>query len=75
MIRRKELSIFHIIIVTIRIKGLINKRSSHASGVILFDENPYEFSSFMKTPKGEIITAFDLGDCEALGMTKYDLKI
>lgn len=50
----------------IGISGLINKRSSHASGVILFDENPYEFGSFMKTPKGEIITAFDLHDCESL---------
>ena len=50
----------------IGISGLINKRSSHASWVILFDENPYEFGSFMKTPKGEIITAFDLHDCESL---------
>lgn len=57
------------------IEGLINKRSSHASGVILFDENPYEFGSFMRTPKGEIITAFDLHDCEALGMTKYDFLV
>lgn len=57
------------------IEGLVNKRSSHASGVILFDENPYEFGSFMKTPKGEIITAFDLHDCEALGMTKYDFLV
>ena len=57
------------------IEGLVNKRSSHASGVILFDENPYEFGSFMKTPKGEVITAFDLHDCEALGMTKYDFLV
>ena len=57
------------------IEGLVNKRSSHASGVILFDENPYEFGSFMRTPKGEIITAFDLHDCEALGMTKYDFLV
>ena len=32
------------------IVGLVNKRSSHASGVILFDEDPYEFGCFMKTP-------------------------
>ena len=49
------------------IEGLINKRSSHASGVILFDEDPYEFGCFMKTPKGEIITQYDLHDCEAAG--------
>jgi DNA polymerase-3 subunit alpha len=49
------------------IEGIINKRSSHASGVILFDEDPYEFGCFMKTPKGEIITQYDLHDCEAAG--------
>ena len=37
------------------IVGLVNKRSSHASGVILFDEDPYEFGCFMKTPKGEVV--------------------
>ena len=57
------------------IEGLINKRSSHASGVILFDEDPYEFGCFMKTPKGEIITQYDLHMCEACGMTKYDFLV
>ena len=57
------------------IEGLVNKRSSHASGVILFDEDPYEFGSFMKTPRGEVITAFDLHMCEACGMTKYDFLV
>ena len=44
------------------IEGLISKRGSHASGVILFDEDPYEFGCFMKTPEGEIITQYDLHD-------------
>ena len=57
------------------IVGLVNKRSSHASGVILFDEEPYEFGCFMKTPKGEIITQYDLHDCEAAGLTKYDFLV
>ena len=57
------------------IEGLINKRSSHASGVILFDEDPYEFGCFMRTPKGEIITQYDLHMCEAAGMTKYDFLV
>ena len=57
------------------IEGLVNKRSSHASGVILFDEDPYEFGSFMRTPKGEVITAYDLHMCEACGMTKYDFLV
>ena len=57
------------------IEGLVNKRSSHASGVILFDEDPYEFGAFMRTPKGEIITQYDLHMCEAAGMTKYDFLV
>ena len=57
------------------IEGLVNKRSSHASGVILFDEDPYEFGCFMRTPKGEMITQWDLHMCEAAGMTKYDFLV
>ena len=49
------------------IEGLVNKRSSHASGVIMFDEDPYEFGCFMKTPSGDVITQYDLHDCEAAG--------
>lgn len=61
--------------IMIAIEGLINKRSSHASGVILFDEDPYEFGCFMRTPKGEVITQYDLHMCEAAGMTKYDFLV
>ena len=61
--------------IMMSIEGLINKRSSHASGVILFDSDPYEFGSFMRTPKGEIITAYDLHTAEAAGMTKYDFLV
>jgi DNA polymerase-3 subunit alpha len=57
------------------IDGLIDKRSSHASGVIFFDEDPYDSACFMKTPKGEIITQWDLHDCEYCSMTKYDFLV
>lgn len=57
------------------IVGLINKRSSHASGVIFMDEDPYQFGAFMRTPRGEVITACDLHDAEAQGMTKYDMLV
>lgn len=61
--------------IMMAIEGLVNKRSSHASGVILFDEDPYEFGCFMRTPKGEIITQYDLHMAEAAGMTKYDFLV
>ena len=57
------------------IEGLIKSRGIHASGVILFDEDPYEFGCFMKAPNGEIVTQYDLHDCEAAGMTKYDFLL
>lgn len=57
------------------VEGLISKRSSHASGVIFFDEDPYEFGCFMRTPNGEIITQYDLHKAEAAGMTKYDFLV
>ena len=57
------------------IEGLVNKRSSHASGVILYGEDPYETASFMRTPSGDLITCYDLHKAEAAGDTKYDLLV
>ena len=61
--------------IMVGVEGLISKRSSHASGVIFFDEDPYEFGCFMRTPNGEIITQYDLHKAEAAGMTKYDFLV
>lgn len=61
--------------IMLGIEGCIVSRSSHASGVIFMDEDPYQFGAFMKTPSGEIITQFDLHDCESMGMTKYDFLV
>ena len=57
------------------IEGLIKQRGSHASGVILFDEDPFEFGCFMRTPSGDVITQYDLHDAESAGMTKYDFLV
>lgn len=61
--------------IMLNIEGLINKRSSHASGVILFSDDPFEHCCFMKTPKGEIITQWDLHQLEAAGNVKYDFLV
>ena len=58
-----------------RIQGLVNKRSSHASGVILFDENIFDTAAVMRTPKGALITQWDLHDQEAAGAVKYDFLL
>ena len=57
------------------IEGLVNKRSSHASGVILYGKDPYETASFMRTPSGDLITCYDLHKAEAAGDTKYDFLV
>lgn len=61
--------------IMLGIEGLINKRSSHAAGVIMFDDDPYERACFMRTPRGEITTQWDLHQCEDAGMTKYDYLV
>ena len=61
--------------IMLGIEGLVSRRGIHASGVILFDEDPYEFGCFMKAPNGEITTQYDLHMAEAAGMTKYDFLL
>ena len=61
--------------IIMSIDGLINKRSSHASGVILYGEDPFETASFMRTPGGDLITCYDLHMAEAAGDTKYDFLV
>ena len=61
--------------IIISIEGLVNKRSSHASGVILYGEDPFETASFMRTPSGDLITCYDLHEAEAAGDTKYDFLV
>ena len=61
--------------IIVAIEGLVNHRGSHASGVILFDGDPFEHCAFMKTPKGDVTTQFDLHDCEYMGLTKYDFLV
>ena len=57
------------------IEGVVNKRSSHASGVILYGADPYETAAFMRTPSGDLITCYDLHMAEAGGDTKYDFLV
>lgn len=61
--------------VMMGIEGLISRRGSHASGVIMFDEDPYELGCFMRTPSGDVITQWDLHMAEAAGMVKYDYLV
>ena len=61
--------------IIMSICGLVNKRGIHASGIILYGEDPFETASFMKAPNGDIITCYDLHKAEAAGDTKYDFLV
>src|SRR5574344_335766 len=40
--------------IMMSIEGIINKRSSHAAGVVFYNGSPYETAAIMRTPSGEI---------------------
>ena len=61
--------------IIMSICGLVNKRGIHASGAILYGEDPFETASFMRAPNGDLITCFDLHKAEAAGDTKYDFLV
>lgn len=55
------------------IEGLICRTGVHAGGVIFVDEPFTESAALMRSPKGEIITQFELHDCEDVSLIKYDI--
>ena len=61
--------------IMVSIEGLICKRGQHASGVILYNNSPYDTCALMRSPNGDLITQFSLHDAEALGDVKYDFLL
>ncbi len=61
--------------VMMSIEGLVNKRSTHAAGVIFYDGDPYETTAIMRSPSGELCTQFSLHDAEWMGDIKYDFLV
>jgi DNA polymerase-3 subunit alpha len=56
-----------------RIEGLVCRLGEHAGGVIFVDE-PFENSTaLMRVPNGDLVTQFDLHDCEDCSLIKIDL--
>ena len=54
------------------IEGLITRLGVHASGVVCVNDDFNNYCSYMKTSKGQLVTAFDLHTIERCGMVKYD---
>ena len=56
-----------------KIEGLICRLGEHAGGVIFVDEPFTNSTALMRAPNGDIITQYDLHDCEDVSLIKYDL--
>ena len=59
--------------LTHNIEGLVTRLGVHASGVICVNGDFINHGSYMRTSKGQLVTAFDLHDQEDCGVLKYDL--
>jgi DNA polymerase-3 subunit alpha len=57
------------------IEGLVCRRGQHPSGVMMYNNSPYETTALMRSPNGDITTQFDLHKSEALGDTKFDFLV
>lgn len=59
--------------VALKIEGLENKRSIHAGGIYIFNNDYVEHNAMMRAPNGQPVTQFSMNDSEYLGCIKYDL--
>jgi len=58
-----------------RIEGLISTRSTHASGVIIYNNSCCETGALMRSPGGDLITQFSLHQAEKCGDVKFDFLL
>lgn len=56
-----------------KIEGLCSGIGSHAGGVIICDKPITDSAALMRTKSGDIITQYDLHECEAMSLIKIDL--
>lgn len=61
--------------IILKIEGLVNKRSQHASGVILYNQEFFKTNALMRSPNGDYTTQFDLHTSEYLGDIKFDFLL
>lgn len=56
----------------LKIEGLVNKRSIHASGVYIYNDDFTERNAMMRAPNGQWTTQFSMNDSDYMGGLKYD---
>lgn len=57
------------------IEGIVCRRGVHASGVILYNNSPFETNAIMRSPSGDLTTQFSLHESEFCGDVKYDYLV
>lgn len=57
----------------LKVQGLIDKRSTHAGGVLVLNNHYVEQNALMKSPDGAHVTQFNLDDTQTMGGIKMDL--
>lgn len=65
----------HLKDIMFAIEGLIDKRGTHASGVIIYDVEPWRTNAVMRAPDGSLTTQMDLHKSESAGDLKYDFLV
>jgi len=61
-----------IIEIGLRLEGLTRNASTHAAGVVIAADELIRHVPLMRLTDGEIVTQFDMGDVEAVGLLKFD---
>ena len=57
------------------IEGLVCRRGEHASGVMFYNNSPFETNAIMRSPNGDLTTQFELHDSDQMGDVKYDILL
>lgn len=61
--------------IALGIENLVVRRGQHASGVILYNDSPFETTALMRSPNGDITTQYDLHRAERAGDVKFDFLV
>lgn len=56
----------------LKLENIINKRSTHAGGLMIYNNGYIESNALMRSPNGDFVTQFNLEDSQATGGIKYD---
>lgn len=61
--------------IVLGVENIIVRRGQHASGVMMYNNSPFDTTALMRSPNGDITTQFDLRRSESLGDTKFDYLV